>query len=151
MVGKRQTNRNIKKEKIKNVSLLMGSSTSNPVEDIISFTESIDLYKENSVSLEGDVTLKNELQDWFTAYRPTVASTTALLKILNSRHPEIPLSVNALVGEKEKVIKRTVSPGSYFHVGLENNLLKVQDVLLKNNLKEIIVDIKAVRLDFGRF
>lgn len=60
---------------------------------------------------------------------------------MNKRHSEIPKSVATLIGKQDTVVKRTVTPGTYFHIGVENNLMKIVDVIKTDNIKEIILDI----------
>lgn len=74
-------------------------------------------------------------------YRPTINCTRALLKILQKSHSEIPLSVETLVGKSQLVIKRTVAPGYYLHMGLKENLIKLGKNLKSDKLHKIIIDV----------
>lgn len=142
MVGRRQTNNLIKKEKEKNkLALLCASSSSErneeDLEDQISNFEQFEhgetVWKENC--------LREQLKEWVLKYHPTTESTRALLKILNDKHSEIPLSVVALVGKYQPVVIRTVAPGTYFHIGIKYNLSKIAEQIKSEGINEIVLDI----------
>lgn len=64
-----------------------------------------------------------------------------LLKNLNEENLDVPLSIATLIDTRQKVVKRAVDPGVYFHIGIEYNLLKFFDVIIFKNITEIFLNI----------
>lgn len=140
MVGKRQLYKLVKVEKEKNLLMLASCSRSSRTDNLSDRTEdtesSFDINNEELLP-----SLPDNLRNWYKKYRPTVKCTVAVLKILNPLHPEIPISVATLLGRKCELVKRTVSPGSYFHLGIEQNLRKIDEQLIGQKIDTIILDI----------
>lgn len=83
--------------------------------------------------------LREKLKKWYIETAPSRKFLENLLAILQEEGLEVPLSAAALLGKKDKVAIKKVFPGSYCHIGLENQLKKVGDVL--KNYDEVQLDI----------
>lgn len=85
--------------------------------------------------------LQGKLIDWYHEFHPTRTCVNGILNILHSEHLKVPLSLGGLLkNNRGKAIIRTVPPGSYYHLGLRNQLEKLPDRLL-NGIDIIYVDI----------
>lgn len=81
--------------------------------------------------------LKEELRAWHCGNKCTQTATTELLQILRSevRFPDLPKRCETLVKTPTgKVEIREVTPGIYWHCGIEKNLSLLHEDI-KNNLK----------------
>ncbi|KAI8117098.1 hypothetical protein CVS40_10964 [Lucilia cuprina] len=110
----------------------MPKATENSPEEIPNI-EIVSNFENSEVDVIADDkngTLRENIREWYIKYRPSVASTSAILHILNSIHSEIPLSV-----EKNCCPRLLCTPWS------ERNLLKIVDVIKKLHIKEIVLDI----------
>ncbi|KNC23347.1 hypothetical protein FF38_01338 [Lucilia cuprina] len=85
--------------------------------------------------------LAEKLKQWFIENKPTIECTNSLLKILKSEQLNVPTSVNGLLGKTIKCVERTVSPGTYVHIGLKQQLEKLAKPIESLKLSEIEVDI----------
>lgn len=83
--------------------------------------------------------LTDKLKTWYFQHHPTRECVESLLKILQSEKLDVPISLKGLTKQNIKTVVRTVTPGEYFHVGIEKNLLKFGDQLKSCN--EILLDI----------
>lgn len=147
MVGRSQLNKLIKKEKSRNASALLGATSSeNSVVNEIGSHSCIEETQNNNIDDNivcelNAMEFREELKEWYLKYRPSIECTTSLLKILKKKHSEIPLSVSTLIGQQQLVLKRTVAPGTYFHIGIETNLKKIIDYLKNENVYNIVLDV----------
>lgn len=90
---------------------------------------------------EGNQTIQEILKVWYHKYNPTRERLHGLLHILNAENLNVPLSLSGLLKEKkEKTIIRTVTPGTYYHLGLKRQLEKLPQSIIKD-YNQIIVDI----------
>lgn len=88
-----------------------------------------------------DIPLKKKLKNWFLKYNPSVKCTTSLLKILKTEQLDVPTSVTGLLGKTKKCTERTVYPGKYVHIGLQQQLKKISSEIISSGLDEIFLDI----------
>lgn len=137
MIGKRHLNKLTQKEKKKNIASL-------PVDtnlDNCNSGEIFNVSEEENIVLCKNATLEEDIKDWVLKYHPSVKSTSALLHILKKFCPEIPLSLKTIAGARQMVEKKIVEPGSYFHIGIVENLMKIKDLIEKEKIKKIVLDI----------
>jgi hypothetical protein len=70
--------------------------------------------------------LAADLKGWKTKFHVPHNQVGELLGILRKYHPELPKSAKTLMGTpREKVVVRAVSPGSYYHFGIQKGLLAI--------------------------
>lgn len=86
-------------------------------------------------------TLRQKLRNWYYKYSPTTKSCSSILKIMKAEGLDVPISVGGLLKRKQKRRPRTVAPGKYIHLGIENHLKKAEEVLLQYSGNEIVLDI----------
>lgn len=60
------------------------------------------------------------------------------------------IGVGGLMQRNEQYILRTVAPGGYIHIGLENQLKKGTEVLLPNTTQFLQLDIDRIMAHFGK-
>ncbi|XP_073841182.1 uncharacterized protein [Musca autumnalis] len=140
MISKRQHQRRVQREAEKTLQLFTttGNEISSENSQIVSCVEEDQQTMSNEENVE--ITLSDKLSAWFTKYKPTVECTRSLLRILKSENFEVPLSVRSLVGKKTVFHKRTVPPGEYVHVGIQNHLEHLSTTLC-SELEDLIIDI----------
>ncbi|GAB1860479.1 hypothetical protein CAJAP_01558 [Camponotus japonicus] len=77
-----------------------------------------------------DFNFKEQLKQWICDYNITYRATEALLKLLKNikdvnELEDLPLDPRTLLNTPKHTVTREVSPGKYFHYGLENALIDI--------------------------
>ncbi len=81
------------------------------------------------------MTLKDKLAEWKLRNHVPFAHCDELLKILHEHHPELPLSTKTLVcTPRDAVVTIDVSPGKYFHYGIEAGIRQLATSMKIKNL-----------------
>lgn len=83
--------------------------------------------------------IKEKIKNWYIKFNPSRKSADYILNILKDENLDVPVSCKSLVKNSEKIILRTVSPGQYWHYGIENQLKKISHII--SEITEVIIDI----------
>ncbi|KAI8121707.1 hypothetical protein CVS40_7336 [Lucilia cuprina] len=138
MLSKKQFVRRVKKEKCRIKKIV---SAENVKETLSAPSFSGAHFSSANIQEIPGSNLADKLKSWFIENKPTVECTNQLLKILKSEQLDVPSSVQGLIGKTTKCLERTVSPGTYVHIGLNEQLVKLANVINDLNLKDIEVDV----------
>lgn len=85
--------------------------------------------------------IKTDLADWVIENSITTSSTYSLLEILRKHGLNLPKTKAGLIKRKtETVHVIKIGKGEYFHVGIENNLVHLNNDFL-NNVESIEIDV----------
>lgn len=158
MIGKKQYDRNVKKQKEKFSNLMQDPNlllTSSPIATLLNLTEPSSSSSQGACepSTEEEVveiihysqntgaSLADKLRLWFLQHNPTIKCATSLLHILKSENLNVPLSVRGLLGRAPKCTERTVSPGTYIHIGLKRQLERNPDLIHSFAVNELLTDV----------
>lgn len=147
MASKRTFKRNVQREQLRLYNILADANDSVTSEslghvqmevskDNLNFDNSVNNFPQNETQ-----SLRQKLQNWYMEYPPSVKSCSSLLKILKSENMDVPTSVGGLVKRNSKCTVRTVAPGEYIHIEIENPLLKLKYTLVQLSTNTILLDI----------
>lgn len=98
-------------------------------------TESLE---NNENNLPYQKSLIEKLRDWYIRNRPSRQCFEELLIILREENLKVPLSAKTILQNKQKMVVRNVSPGTYCHFGIEKQLQKISNIICEH--KEIVFD-----------
>lgn len=76
------------------------------------------------------LTLRDKLKKWCVETAPSRNCLEKLLLILKEEGLDGPLSKETVLGKITHILVRSVSPGSYCHIGIDTQLRKVENVLV---------------------
>lgn len=137
-----------KKKKIVQVNRVVVDENSCAAQNSViqeEFNEENSCANENSVfeedfNEEDEESFNDIIKNWAVKHNVSRQCFDDLLKILSNEKINVPLSSKTLIKSKACTL-RTVSPGSYLHIGLKNQLLKVKSVI--ENCESICLDINV--------
>ncbi|KAI8127264.1 hypothetical protein CVS40_2926 [Lucilia cuprina] len=92
------------------------------------------------------IILRQKLKKWIIKTKPTRSCAEELLAILSEEGMDVPLSVEGLLRAKTKIVVRSVPPGSFHYLGIENELKKVEDILQNYATVELDVNVDGIPL-----
>ncbi|XP_075167974.1 uncharacterized protein LOC142240153 [Haematobia irritans] len=96
---------------------------------------------EECTESSNDVTIAQKLLIWYEEHHPTRKCVEGLMKILVDEKLNVPKSLSGLLKRQpERTYFRTVSPGKYYHLGLQKQIEKIP-VCLIETINKIEIDI----------
>lgn len=90
--------------------------------------------------------LREKLKQWYIETSPSRKCLEKLLTILQEEGIDVPLSAAALLGKNNQISIRKVFPGSYCHIGIENQIKKFEHVLKNYDKIEVDINIDGIPL-----
>lgn len=97
---------------------------------------------DSCVSDEGD--LDQELADWAVEFRVSNVAVDKLLKILRSRHPQLPSTCRTLLqtGKVDTEVK-SLACGEYMHFGIQKGFQTFEKHIVKSGQSELLYNVNV--------